>query len=139
LRYAYEIRYTYTNWHETTIGQTTGWGEALNGSSTVGFSQTTTAEISATGWSVTLGSSYSESGSHSSTINFNRSSMEGVAWEGYVLASYAEIHYRLRAEHKDSNGDWLPFGMNNGVWSNPELLKSGYTSTYGKIIYKVYE
>ncbi|MEO8615251.1 MAG: RHS repeat-associated core domain-containing protein, partial [Luteolibacter sp.] len=139
-RTAYEIKYTYTNPYETNIGQTTGFGHELNGSSTVGFSQTKQANISATGWSVTLGISISQTGSYSSTINFQRASEDKVAWEGYVLAYEANIYYHVRGEWQNSEGKWVADTSNNGGnWSASAFLDSGYTSVYGKIIYKVYE
>jgi len=141
-RTAYQTRVVYAQtWTETTIGRTTDYGESLTGSSTIGLSQTSTVSISATGWSMTLGGSYAQSGSHSSTLPYQRPATDGVAWEAYVLTISGTVEYQVRNETKDSNGNWVPvpFSPNPGHWSNPGVLGSGLTSTFGLTVYKVYE
>jgi hypothetical protein len=139
-RIPYEVKYTYTTHFITEIGQSSGFGRALTGSSNVGFSQTTQASISATGWSVTLGLSVAETSSSATQIDYPRAATPRVAWEAKVLAFNADLHYHIRGELKDSNGAWTPDTTNNGGnWSNPTFLKSGYTSFFGKIVYKIYE
>ncbi len=131
--YNYQYRIDYAgSWSETSHGQTTASGEALDFPINVGLSDSETYSVGAKGFGVTLGGSVTQGGSVSQTLTFNQPASEGVAWEGYALAIQADVYTRREMwTYSFFNSSWA----NNG-WSTETKVASGVAGVYGKVVYK---
>jgi RHS repeat-associated protein len=131
----YESRTDFNGWTDSNISQAVGPNQALVSALTIGLTNTTTINVGGSNSGITIGASYSSSGSMSLTYNVNQAADPNHGWKATLLIAYGSIYNHWKEQQYDpATQAWSDVAGQAGQWSTDHYLAGGFTNNYGLMI-----